>query len=86
MPAAKKKQEKTFEQAMTRLDEIAAKLDCDLPLDEALALYEEGVGLIKYANKMISDAETKIRTLDPNAPPDGTDSEEAVPAEEPADV
>jgi exonuclease VII small subunit len=30
-----------------------------------LSLYEEGVGLIRSANKLISDAEIKIRTLDP---------------------
>ncbi|MBE6623945.1 MAG: exodeoxyribonuclease VII small subunit [Ruminococcaceae bacterium] len=50
---------------MIRLDEISQKLDSDLALDEALALYEEGVGLIKSANKLITDAEIKIRTLDP---------------------
>ena len=64
MPA-KKKTEQSIENMLKRLDEISQKLDSDLPLDDALSLYEEGVGLIKSANKLISDAEIKIRTLDP---------------------
>lgn len=64
MPA-KKKNDQSIEKMLIRLDEISQKLDSDLPLDEALSLYEEGVGLIKSANKLIADAEIKIRTLDP---------------------
>ena len=64
MPA-KKKTEQSIENMLKRLDEISQKLDSDLPLDDALSLYEEGVGLIKSSNKLISDAEIKIRTLDP---------------------
>ena len=57
----------TLEKMLERLDEIAIKLDSDLPLDEALSLYEEGVGLIKASNKLINEAEAKIRVLDPDA-------------------
>lgn len=64
MPA-KKKSEQSIEKMLARLDEISQKLDSDLALDDALSLYEEGVGLIRSANKLISDAEIKIRTLDP---------------------
>ena len=64
MPA-KKKTEQSIENMLKRLDEISQKLDSDLQLDDALSLYEEGVGLIKSANKLISAAEIKIRTLDP---------------------
>ncbi len=64
MPA-KKKTDMPLEKILERLDEISLKLDSDLPLDEALSLYEEGIGLIKSANKIINDAEIKIRTLDP---------------------
>lgn len=64
MPA-KKKTDMPLEKMLERLDEISVKLDSDLPLDEALSLYEEGIGLIKSANKIINDAEIKIRTLDP---------------------
>ncbi|MBE6572128.1 MAG: exodeoxyribonuclease VII small subunit [Ruminococcaceae bacterium] len=54
-----------LEKMLERLDEIAVKLDSDLPLDEALALYEEGVGLIKESNRLISEAEAKIKVLAP---------------------
>ena len=59
MPA-KKNTDMPLEKMLERLDEIAVKLDSDLPLDEALALYEEGVGLIKESNRLISEAEAKI--------------------------
>ena len=66
MPA-KKNTDMPLEKMLERLDEIAVKLDSDLPLDEALALYEEGVGLIKESNRLISEAEAKIKVLAPAA-------------------
>ena len=66
MPA-KKNTDMPLEKMLERLDEIALKLDSDLPLDEALALYEEGVGLIKESNRLISEAEAKIKVLAPAA-------------------
>ena len=66
MPA-KKNTDMPLEKMLERLDEIAVKLDSDLPLDEALALYEEGVGLIKESNRLISEAEAKIKVLAPVA-------------------
>jgi exodeoxyribonuclease VII small subunit len=66
MPA-KKKTPESLEKMLERLDEISTKLDSDLPLDEALSLYEEGVGLIKSANKLIEEAEIKIKALDPES-------------------
>ena len=71
MPA-KKNTDMPLEKMLERLDEIAVKLDSDLPLDEALALYEEGVGLIKESNRLISEAEAKIKVLAPMAE-DGKD-------------
>ena len=42
-----KKQEPRFEDALGRLEEIVRHLERgDLPLDDSLALYEEGTGLI----------------------------------------
>ena len=64
MPA-KKKEDMSLEKMLARLDEIAIKLDSDLPLDEALTLYEEGVGLIKESGRLIADAEARIKVLDP---------------------
>lgn len=62
MPA-KKKTDFSIEAALSRLDEISARLESDLPLEEALALYGEGVSLIKEAEKRLSEAEKKIKVL-----------------------
>ncbi len=64
MPA-KKKPDMPLEKMLERLDEIAVKLDSDLPLDESLTLYEEGVGLIKESGRLIADAEARIKVLNP---------------------
>lgn len=72
----KKKTPESLEKMLERLDEISIKLDSDLPLDEALSLYEEGVGLIKTAGKLISEAEVKIRTLDPSKNDEETENDD----------
>jgi exodeoxyribonuclease VII small subunit len=54
----------TFEQSLTRLEQIAAALDRDdLPLEEALKLFEEGIARLREANAALGDAEGKVRTL-----------------------
>lgn len=70
MAATKKSQSMTLEEILQRLDEISQKLDSDLPLDTALSLYEEGVKLIKEANALIENAESKIKTLNPQNLPE----------------
>jgi len=63
---SKKKAQLTFEQAMARLDEIAAMLDKGvLPLDESLALFSEGADLIAFCNKSLEGAQLKIEQLFP---------------------
>jgi exodeoxyribonuclease VII small subunit len=53
-----------FEQSLTRLEQIAAALDRDdLPLEEALKLFEEGIARLREANAALTDAEGKVRTL-----------------------
>jgi len=53
-----------FEDAMTRLDAIVAKLEEDkLPLDEMLARYEEGVALARYCGEKLEAAEQKVRLI-----------------------
>lgn len=54
----------SFEQSLSRLDEIVRHLEKgDLPLSDSLALYEEGTGLIKQCSKMLDDAEQKVVKL-----------------------
>ena len=54
----------TFEAAMARLEELVSKIeDGGLSLDETLACYEEAMGLIRFCNTKIEDAEQRIRLL-----------------------
>lgn len=53
-----------FEQAMARLETIVAELEKgDLPLDESLKIFEEGIKLSKNCLKMLDDAERKVEIL-----------------------
>lgn len=58
----------TFEEAMMRLDDIVRTLERgDKPLEEALALFEEGTSLIKTCGKKLDDAEQKVVKLQKGA-------------------
>lgn len=64
--------ELTFEKAMARLNEVVKLLEAgDVPLDESLALFEEGTGLIKSCSGMLDAAEQKVvmLTKDQNGEP-----------------
>ena len=53
--------ELTFEQSLARLEQIVRSLeDAQLGLDEALAQYEQGVGLIKRCQGQLRQAEQRI--------------------------
>lgn len=66
----------TLEQALDRIEEITRALESgEVELDRSLALYEEGVGLIRVAEEAIRAAEVKIEQL--NA--DGTTSAVGTP-------
>lgn len=54
----------SFEEAMTRLEEIAKSLeDGSADLDSALALYEEGIACVRRCGKLLDEAEKKIKML-----------------------
>ena len=54
----------SFEAAMGRLQEIVEKLESgELPLDESLRLFEEGVALSKRAGDLLGQAERKVEIL-----------------------
>lgn len=55
------KKEKTFEEKLARLQSIVETVENNtLPLEQSLALYEEGNALIKELEGALSDAEKKI--------------------------
>lgn len=56
--------EPSFEEAMTRLEEIIQQLeDGEAELDQTLSLFEEGVKLSKLCHKRLESAEKKIELL-----------------------
>ncbi len=59
-----KTDEPTFEQAMARLGQIVDKLESgELPLEESLALFEEGVKLSKLTQGRLDQAQLKVELL-----------------------
>ena len=61
----------SFEQHLNRLEEIAAALDRpDVPLDKALALFEEGIQLLRAASETLEATEGRLKELVERA--DGT--------------
>lgn len=57
-------QEIKFEKALERLEQIVEELESgNIPLEEALKRYEEGVKLSRALNQKLAQAETKIETL-----------------------
>ncbi len=69
----------TFEESVARLDEIVKTLERgDKPLEEALALFEEGTRLIRSCGKTLDEAEQKVVKLrrGPEGAPEETPFEE----------
>lgn len=53
-----------FEKKLTRLEEIVAKMESgDLPLEDSLKFFEEGVKLSADCNKQLAQAEQKVKML-----------------------
>jgi exodeoxyribonuclease VII small subunit len=58
------KDQETFEELYRRLEETVAKLEAGgLSLDDALALYEEGMNLAKRCQEILDGAELKVTRL-----------------------
>lgn len=56
--------ELTYEQAMTRLEEIVTQLEGGkCTLDDSMKLFEEGAKMADFCRKALSEAEQKIEKL-----------------------
>jgi exodeoxyribonuclease VII small subunit len=56
--------EKKFEAALARLEEIVKELETgDLPLEQSLKLFEEGIKLSRLCNKRLEEAERRVEIL-----------------------
>lgn len=59
-----------FEQSIARLEEIVSLLERgEAPLEQSVALFEEGTKLIGGCNKLLDSAEQKVQKLSKG--PDG---------------
>jgi len=67
-----------FEEALTRLEGSVRRLEGgSITLDEALATFEEAVGLVKICNERLDRAEQRVRVL--------TEGEDGVISDKPFD-
>ena len=56
--------DKTFEEALRKLEEIVNRLEQgDLPLEEALAFFEDGVKLSRYCHTKLDEAQKRVEVL-----------------------
>ena len=54
----------SFEDDLTRLEDIVRKLEAgDMPLEKALSLYEEGLGLSKRCSLRLDQAQARIEAI-----------------------
>ncbi len=53
-----------FEEALARLEAVVEALDTgSTSLDESLALYEEGIKLIRFCNEKLDTAEQRVEKV-----------------------
>jgi exodeoxyribonuclease VII small subunit len=63
-PASATRADLTFEEAIKRLSEIVQRLERgDLPLEESLLLFEEGVGLSRASQGKLDTAQRRVEEL-----------------------
>ncbi len=92
MPKAKER-EPGFEESMASLETIVIQLESgDLPLERALELFQDGVGLARRCQSQLEEAERKVELLlrergeiraipfDPSKTAQGGESENSAPA------
>jgi exodeoxyribonuclease VII small subunit len=58
------KKEKAFEEALQELEEIVSRLEHgDLPLEQALQLFEEGVRLSRLCHAKLDEAQKRVEIV-----------------------
>ena len=55
---------KKFESALEELESVVEQLESgELSLEDSLAAFEKGVGLVKYCNQKLAEVEKKVELL-----------------------
>ena len=56
--------EKSFEEALQKLEEIVSRLENgDITLEESINIFKEGVELTKFCKEKLNAAETQLKKL-----------------------
>ena len=62
--AKKDQPNKKFETALEELEQVVEQLESgDLSLEDALAAFEKGVGLVKLCNQKLTEVEKRVELL-----------------------
>lgn len=65
----------TFEQSMTRLEQIVRAMERgEVPLEESLKLFQEGTELVRKCNTLLENAQLQVKKI--LVSQDGTPKEE----------
>jgi exodeoxyribonuclease VII small subunit len=64
MAKEKKQAEQSFEALLKRLEKVLDSLEHgDLPLEQAMAAFEEGVGLVRACHQKLDEVERRVELL-----------------------
>lgn len=55
---------KSFEEALSRLESLTQSMQGEMPLEDALAAYQEGNELVRYCQTKLAQVEQKLQVLD----------------------
>ncbi|KIF91220.1 exodeoxyribonuclease VII small subunit [Neisseria meningitidis] len=59
---------KSFEEALSRLESLTQSMQGEMPLEDALAAYQEGNELVRYCQTKLAQVEQKLQVLDADGP------------------
>ena len=65
----------SLEEAISRVEKIAEKLEGDISIDESITLYAEAVKLIEYAGGKLDTARQEVEELSPKPKENQDDGE-----------
>ncbi|HGO6521737.1 TPA: exodeoxyribonuclease VII small subunit [Neisseria gonorrhoeae] len=60
----KKNTPKSFEEGLSRLESLTQSMQGEMPLEDALAAYQEGNELVRYCQTKLAQVEQKLQVLD----------------------
>ena len=64
----KKNAPKSLEEALSRLESLTQSMQGEMPLEDALAAYQEGNELVRYCQTKLAQVEQKLQVLDADGP------------------